>query len=180
MMVENLKFNISDIYDLLQYIQQRYPSLLVEVTPDFAEFSNGDKIYFTGDQVLETLDSNVTIDPDTNQLVNSNNPDEKFKYGRFEFLFDFILAKVHDVNPDDNLTKNSFRNNLDINRNFFLPQKLKNLIFHIEIYWMLPPPGSVHCGNFAGPGAYNSSLSKGNSFLRLKDHKKWKMKYEMV
>lgn len=103
--VENLKFNVSDIYDLLKYIQQRYPSLLVEVNENFAEFSEGDKIYFTGNQVLESLNANVIIDPDTNLLKNTLNPDEKLKYQRFEFLFDYILMKVHGVNPEDNLTK---------------------------------------------------------------------------
>ena len=105
LIIENLKFNVSDVYDLLRYIQQRYPTLLLEVTDKFAEFSNGDKIYFIGDQVLESINANVVIDPETNQLVNTINPDEKFKYGRFEFLFDYILSKVHDVNPEDNLTK---------------------------------------------------------------------------
>ena len=70
-----------------------------------AEFNDGDKIYFTGEQVLESMDMNVVIDPETNQLKNTLNPDQQFKYKRFEFLFDFILMKIHNVNPEDNLTK---------------------------------------------------------------------------
>ena len=103
--VENLKFNISDIYDLLKYIQQRYPSILTEVTEDFAEFQNGDKIYFTGDSVLDSLEQTIIIDPESGKLMNKDEPEKKYKYGRFEFLFDFILGKVQQVNPEDGLTK---------------------------------------------------------------------------
>ena len=101
--VENLKYNISDIYDLLKYIQQRYPSVLVEVNEKSAEFSNGDKIYFEGDLVLESLEQTIVLDPDSGKLMNKDDPEKKYKYGRFEFLFDFILNKVREVNPEDNL-----------------------------------------------------------------------------
>lgn len=100
-----MRYNISDINDLMSYIQQRYPNLLSAADENGAEFNDGDKIYFTGDQVLESVDMNVVIDPETNQLKNTLNPDQQFKYKRFEFLFDYILMKIHNVNPEDNLTK---------------------------------------------------------------------------
>ena len=100
-----MRYNISDINDLMAYIQQRYPNLLSAADENGAEFNDGDKIYFTGEQVLESMDMNVVIDPETNQLKNTLNPDQQFKYKRFEFLFDYILMKIHTVNPEDNLTK---------------------------------------------------------------------------
>lgn len=103
--VENLKFNISDIYDILKYIQQRYTNILVSADENQATFSNGDKIYFNGDNVLESIDKNVVIDPDTNTLHNKDNPDEIYKNGRFEFLYDYVLSKIQEINPKDTLTK---------------------------------------------------------------------------
>lgn len=105
MSVENLKFNVSDINDILLYIQQRYPNLLVSADTEHAEFENGDKIYFAGNQVLETIDRDVIIDPETNKIIDKKNPNSSIKQQRFEFLFDFILTKIHEVNPEDNLTK---------------------------------------------------------------------------
>lgn len=105
MSVENLKFNVSDINDILLYIQQRYPNLLVSANTEHAEFENGDKIYFVGNQVLETIDRDVIIDPETNKIIDKKNPNSSIKQQRFEFLFDFILTKIHEVNPEDNLTK---------------------------------------------------------------------------
>ena len=66
-----MRYNISDINDLMTYIQQRYPNLLSAADENGAEFNDGDKIYFTGDQVLESMDMNVIIDPETNQLKNN-------------------------------------------------------------------------------------------------------------
>ncbi len=100
-----MRYNISDINDLMQYIQQRYPTLISAADDKGAEFGDGDKIFFTGDQVLESVNMNVVIDPETGQLTNTTNPNQVLKYKRFEFLFDFILMKVHNVNPEDNLTK---------------------------------------------------------------------------
>ena len=100
-----MKYNISDINDLMKYIQQRYPTLISAADENGAEFSDGDKIYFIGNNVLESVNMNVVIDPETDQLSNTMNPDQVFKYKRFEFLFDFILMKVHNINPEDNLTK---------------------------------------------------------------------------
>ena len=105
MSVENLKFNVSDINDILLYIQQRYPNLLVSADTEHAEFENGDKIYFAGNQVLETIDRDIIIDPETNKIIDKKNPNSNIKQQRFEFLFDFILTKIHEVNPEDNLTK---------------------------------------------------------------------------
>ena len=100
-----MRYNISDINDLMSYIQQRYPNMLSSADENGAEFNDGDKIYFTGDQVLESMDMNIVIDSETSQLKNTLNPDQQFKYKRFEFLFDYILMKIHNVNPEDNLTK---------------------------------------------------------------------------
>jgi CheY-like chemotaxis protein len=66
--IDLLKNTLSDIYDILKYIQQRYTNILVSADKNQATFSNGDKIYFNGDNVLESIDKNVVIDSDTNTL----------------------------------------------------------------------------------------------------------------
>ena len=103
--IENLKFNIADINDILNYIKQRYPNLLVEANDKFAQFENGDKIHFVGNSVLETIDRNVVIDEETNKLIDLSAKSRKINQKRFEFLFDFILNKIHEVNSEDNLTR---------------------------------------------------------------------------
>lgn len=103
MTVENLKFNCSDINDILLYIQQRYPNLIIEANDIFIKFNDGEKIYLVGDNVYDGLASNVIYEE--GKLVDKNNEINFKNNNRFEFLYDIILRKVQSVNPEDSLTK---------------------------------------------------------------------------
>lgn len=101
--IENLKFNVSDVNDILNYINTRYPGLLTEVDSKHATFKDGDNIYFSGDTILESIDSNVVYED--GKIVDKKNKYTIKNDNRNEFLYDRILEKIQTVNPDDELRK---------------------------------------------------------------------------
>lgn len=102
--VENMKFNVSDLSDIVHYVTQRYPTLIREATDDHVIFEDGEKIYLTGNMIYEGLQKTVVIDPEINKLINKETK-EPIGQNRFEFLFDVMLSKIHSVNPQEMLTR---------------------------------------------------------------------------
>lgn len=102
--VENLKFNVSDINDILRYIQQRYPNMIISASEKEVEFNDGEKIYLVGDTVYEGLNSLVVYD-ENSKLIDKKEILTFKNDNRFEFLYDLILNKIQTINAEDQLTK---------------------------------------------------------------------------
>ncbi len=103
--VENLKFNIADIFDLLDYVNKKYPNIIEEVNDKkHVKFLDGDIAYFIGDIVFKNEQCEIVIDPETSNIIEKGT-DKVFKSSRFEFIYEQIMTKIAAVNPDDKLTK---------------------------------------------------------------------------
>ncbi len=100
----NVKFNPTDLANIIKYIEIRYPKLISEKTDDFCKFSDNSIIYFTGENVYESPEINIIIDPESGRLQNKKTKDI-LKQNKYEFLYNTILDKIHTANPSDNLTK---------------------------------------------------------------------------
>lgn len=101
---ENLKFNVSDINDILTYVQQRYPGIIESADDHEVLFKDGDKIYLTGDNVYDGITSIVIYNED-GKLVDKKGLIKFKNNNRFEFLYDLLVGKIQLINPDDELTK---------------------------------------------------------------------------
>jgi hypothetical protein len=105
MSVRNLKFSISEIRDLIQYIKVNYRSLIKNDENDIIEFSDGSKIFLTGENIYSDEYTNVIQDLETNKLIDLYNDKNEINLGRSEYLYEVILNKVQKINPDDKFTK---------------------------------------------------------------------------
>lgn len=100
----NSKFNPTDLAEILKYIEIRYPKLIKNHTEEFCEFNDGSIIFFTGEKVYSSSESNIVTDTETGRLQDAKTK-ELLKQNKYEFLFDIILEKIHTVNDADNLAK---------------------------------------------------------------------------
>jgi DNA-directed RNA polymerase beta subunit len=100
----NIKFNPTDLAEILKYIEIRYPKLIKEKTEDECTFADGSVIYLTGDKIYSSQNENISIDNETGRL-RDNKSKEILKQSKYEFLYDTILNKIHTANPSDNLSK---------------------------------------------------------------------------
>lgn len=101
--IQNLKFNPADIDDLVRYIKLKYPQLIKNTDNNQLVFSDKSVIHLIGNLILENGDDVIKIDEDTNKIVDKNG--EVINLGKYEFIFQYILTKIHKINPTDNLTK---------------------------------------------------------------------------
>ncbi len=102
--ISNLKFNISDVNDIAQYVHRKYPNIIDEVTKKSIKFNSGEKANFTGNYVIESEEYNVVIDDETNKMKEEKSGKE-LKSGRFELIYELILNKIQEINPEDKLTR---------------------------------------------------------------------------
>mgnify|MGYP001766607880 CR=1 FL=1 len=100
----NVKFNPTDLSEILKYIEIRYPKLIKERDKDHCEFSDGSIIYFNSEIIYKSSDKNITTDIERGRLQDSKTKD-LLKQSKYEFLYDTILDKIHSVNPAENLAK---------------------------------------------------------------------------
>ena len=101
----NIKFNPTDLAEILKYIEIRYPKLIKEKDEEHCMFTDGSIIYLTGEKIYSSSESkNVSIDIETGRLQD-NKTKELLKQSKYEFLYDTILDKIHTINPADNLSK---------------------------------------------------------------------------
>jgi len=100
----NARFNPTDLAEITKFIEIRYPKLIKNKNEEFCEFSDGSKIFFTGESVYESSDQVINIDPETGRLQDAKTKD-LLKQNKYEFLYDVILNKIQTVNPKENLAK---------------------------------------------------------------------------
>ncbi len=102
--IQNLKFGVTDINDIVEYINQKYPNIITENKDNTITFNDGDKIYTAGNRVYDSTDLNLIIDEETNKVKNEQTGDF-LKTNRFEILFDIFINKISKINSADALTR---------------------------------------------------------------------------
>jgi len=101
--VKNLKFNPSNVDEVIEYIRVRYPNLIKNLKETQCEFKDGSIIYLSGKDVYTSKERSFTTNPDTNKIVD--NQGNEVTVGKSEFLYELLLQKIQKVNPEDNLTR---------------------------------------------------------------------------
>jgi len=102
--LKNLKFNPSDIDQVLEYINVRYPILIKSnVDNNVYTFSDNSTIYLSGDIVYKSDNDLIKINKDTGKLIDKN--DNELKRERSEYIYEILLNKINTISPDDKLTK---------------------------------------------------------------------------
>jgi len=109
--IVNLKFNISQISEILEYIKVKYPNIIkrFENTSfdkiNFVEFTDGTQINISSSPYYEYKDEKLIID-EHNKLIHVSKEEENpITIGKSEFLYNKLLGKIKSENPDDNLHK---------------------------------------------------------------------------
>jgi hypothetical protein len=100
----NIKFNPSDIDEILKYINIKYPKLIKEITPIDCTFADDSKIYLVGETLYTSDTKNIVSNLETGKLFNTKT-NQEISQGKYEFLYDVILDKVHQANPEETLAK---------------------------------------------------------------------------
>lgn len=102
--LSNIKFNPSDIDEIVKFINIKYPTLIKKLTDEYVQFSDDSFIYFIGNTIYKSTNQEIIIDPETNKLKDIKNNIDILQ-AKCEFLYDTILDKIHSINPEENLTK---------------------------------------------------------------------------
>lgn len=102
--IKNLKFNPTDLEEIINYITVKYPTLIKEKDDQKVIFNDDSILYTVGNLIYSDNEMTIRFDPDSGDLVDDNS-NEHFDIGRYEFIFDIITQKVSTVNPEDKLTK---------------------------------------------------------------------------
>jgi DNA-directed RNA polymerase beta subunit len=105
----HIKFNPTDLVDILKYIEIRYPTIIKKKNDDYCEFNDGSIVYLTGTDIYKSKDLIINTDIESGRLQNTKTK-EVIKQNKFEFLFDVILDKIQNVNPKDNLSRTKKNN----------------------------------------------------------------------
>ena len=71
--VENMRFNVSDIKDIVLYVQQRYPNLIQDIDSERVLFTDGSSIWLVGNQVYKA-DAVKTTDLEDENYRPINRP----------------------------------------------------------------------------------------------------------
>jgi hypothetical protein len=102
--IKNLKFNPSDINDIISYVKVKYPKLIKELTDKYLIFNDSSVIYLDGNLIYtDPKGTIVSVDEITNRLVDSAG--NELKYGKYEYLYQIISHKILQADPNDKLTK---------------------------------------------------------------------------
>lgn len=101
--VINLKFNVSEISRILEYIEQLYPQLIKK--------KEQTKYIFQDDVIIDITSNEPFIDPINNQKIQfedgkfylvSNN---KIEINKNDYIFSYLLKIIKEENNHDNLVK---------------------------------------------------------------------------
>jgi hypothetical protein len=101
--IKNMKFNPSDVNDIINYMKIKYPRLMSEVQDNFVSFKDNSAVFFDGNLVYKQGPFEVFIDEETNRLKDTNG--NEIKNGRFEYIYEILAQKILMADPNDKLTK---------------------------------------------------------------------------
>jgi len=110
--VENLKFNISELEKIIEYISVKYPELIIEIEKDKNRIVNAK---FTNGMEINLLKSPYYTDEKCNVIskeghyvakyFDENVDDVNLKNGISEFIYNKLLLAIQSVNPEETLNK---------------------------------------------------------------------------
>jgi hypothetical protein len=108
----NLKFNISQIEEIIKYIELKYPELIIETIKDknkiiSTTFTNNSTINLYNDNPTYTSPTQeLYLDDETNSyILKENNEENNLPIGKSEFLFEKLIELMKTINPDEELKK---------------------------------------------------------------------------
>ncbi len=112
LVVKNLKFNVSQIEDILNYCETKYSNTISSIEKD--EKSKIKRIEFKDGTIISPRD-NIVFQDNDRQLIRANNsnkyvikkisdPNYEINVEKNEFLFNELLKQINKVNPTDSLT----------------------------------------------------------------------------
>lgn len=109
--VVNMKFNISQISEIIEYIKIKYPEIIASFeNTSFdkisnVEFKDGVKIDILNSPYYTYKDDQLIID-DHNKLIHIKGTEENIiTIGKSEFLYNILLNEIKNQNPNDLLHK---------------------------------------------------------------------------
>lgn len=105
--LENIKFGPNQIDEIVNYIQVRYAGVIKENNNDSIVFDDGSIAYKNGTTLYEDKETDEVVRQDEDDGHIKNQDDEIICSGKFEFLYDLLIDKIQDVNPDDELGKST-------------------------------------------------------------------------
>jgi DNA-directed RNA polymerase beta subunit len=109
--IVNMKFNISQLEEIIQYMEERYSTIIDKVEKDHGKtvsisFKNGEVInlfkspYYEGKgRKLVLIDNKLHIEKDGEQLP--------LNQGKSEYLFDRLVDQIQKINPEESFRKSS-------------------------------------------------------------------------
>ncbi len=105
--LENLKFNPSELEEIINYLKVKYPTIINDKKSDEnkLEFKDNSIIFINGKDVYKDSENDIYLDSEDNKLKNKLNKDLSINKGKYEYLFEVIQNKISEINPDDKLGK---------------------------------------------------------------------------
>lgn len=100
--LENIKFDLSKILDILNYIEVRYDNIIKEKTDEYCTFIDDTTVYIAGETLFTDGDFSISEQP-SGDITDSNGV--TYREGRNELLFTKLRAQVSSENPEDSLAK---------------------------------------------------------------------------
>lgn len=103
--LENLKFMPTQIKEIINYIQIKYPNIISDYKEnESVTFIDNSTIYINDDvRVYESPTDKITINKETQKLTNANG--DEINSGKYEYLYGVMIEKIQIVNADDDLAK---------------------------------------------------------------------------
>lgn len=104
----NMKYDLSDIKSIIDYISNKYPSIIDSKSDTSITFTDSlnTTIYLSGDDILINDKMKIYYDPenDHNCLKLVNSEKNELLINKNEIIFNELLRILHEVDPKNNLS----------------------------------------------------------------------------
>jgi hypothetical protein len=110
LLVKNMKFNVSQTEDVINYIETKYPEIIKTLEkekniPTKVEFIDGTIIEPRSETPFQRYDKKLIRSKKSNKFVIKKKDEEnELTTGKNEFLFEELLNQIKNVNGEDKLT----------------------------------------------------------------------------
>jgi len=103
--LENIKFMPTQIKEIINYIQIKYPNLIKDYKEnEYVQFSDKSVMYINNEEkIYESQLSTIKLDRETQKLVD--NEGNQINNGKYEYQYGILIEKIQSINKDDTLAK---------------------------------------------------------------------------
>lgn len=109
--VVNLKFNISQLSEIIEYIKIKYPDIILKL--ENTTYDKIKSVTFKDGTIINILDSpyytyknETLIEDEHNKLIHTKDGEENIlNIGKSEFLYNILLNEINSQNPNDEMHK---------------------------------------------------------------------------